>query len=291
MNKITFEEYKNAIKAQYEARKTDGIYGSGNLSNITPAQLRDLCLRISEMGLTKADESTFRFFFNAKEDEKLGRAIDNFGTGKLKSVISFLKGEKNSGNTARIELASIIVDFTPRPFNRYRQNGESKNIAAIEISTVEKQNEFVSNNLDFGELIKSKSIAKNSDSIKSKLPVLGVFLFMIFACYALKNTIFPSKECMQWKGNHYEAVDCSNDKPGIGQWDIIVPIDENTMKLEKLNSNRELVFFKNDRPIVWYFKENGKIELFNQPGFHPETGKPLKPITGYIIEKYKLEHK
>lgn len=122
MNKTTFEEYKRAIKAQYEAKKIEGIYGSGNLSNLTPAKLRDLFLRISGMDLTKTDESTFRFFFSAKEDEKLGRAIDNFGTGKLKSVISFLKGEKNTEHSTRIELAAIIIDFNPRPFSRYKQN-------------------------------------------------------------------------------------------------------------------------------------------------------------------------
>ncbi|MEO8255437.1 MAG: hypothetical protein ABI554_13735 [Flavobacterium sp.] len=127
MNKITFEGYKNAIKSQYETIKIEGIHGSGDLSNITPAKLRDLCLRISEMGLSKEDESTFRFFFNAKEEEKLGRVIDNFGTGKLKSVISFLKGDKNSENPNRIELASIIIDFNPRPFNKYKQNCVSNN--------------------------------------------------------------------------------------------------------------------------------------------------------------------
>jgi hypothetical protein len=291
MNKITFEEYKNAIRAQYEVKKTDGIYGSGDLSNITPAQLRNLCLYISENCLTSTDESTFRLFFNAKGDEKLTRAIDNFGTGKLKSVISFLKGEKKSDNSTRIELASIIIDFNPRPFNKYRQNGGEKNIPAIQISPVEERNEFVSNDSDFGELITNKTIIKERYNIKSKLPFFGVFLFVIFAGFVLKNTIFPTKECMQWKENHYEAVDCSNDKLGIGQWDIIVPIDENIMKLEKLDSKKELVFFKNDKPMVWYFKEDGKIELFNQPGFHPEAGKPLKPITGYIIEKYKLKHK
>ena len=109
--------------------------------------------------------------------------------------------------------------------------------------------------------------------------------------YTLKDIIFPTKECMQWNENHYEAVDCSNEKLGIGQWNLIIPLDERIMKLEKLDSKKELVFFKNDKPVVWYSKEDGKIELFNQPGFHPETEKPLKPITNYIIHKYGLKCK
>lgn len=283
MNKTTFEEYKNAIRAQYEATKMDGVYGSGDISNITPAQLRDLCWRISEMGLTKADESTFRFFFSAKEDEKLGRAIDNFGTGKLKSVISFLKGG-DSENTTRIELASIIIDFNPRPFNRYRQNGGLKNITAIEISPVKEQNGFVSSNLGLGELIKSKRIIKDSNIIKIGFPF---FVTLLLSFFILNGIIFPAKECMQWKVNHYEAVDCTTDDKS----EVVIPYDENTMKLRKLDSKAALVFFKNDKPVVWYSKQDGKIELFNQSGYNPETERPLRAITNYIIYRYELKQK
>lgn len=258
--------------------------------DLTPAGLRDLCLFISKNGLNKTDEGIFRLFFSAKEDEKLERAINNFGTGKLKSVISFLKGG-DSESPMRIELASIIVDFNPRPFNNYRQKGEAKNGTAVDISVVEGKNSLVGNNLDLGELIKRKGEVVANNNILKTLLFLGAFLFVIFVCYAIKNIIFPTKECMQWKENHYEVVDCFNDKLGIGQLNLIVPADLQTMKLEKLDSNKALVFFKNDKPIVWYYKKDGEIELFNQPGFYPETAKSLKPITNYIIQKYKLKSK
>ncbi|MFV8392607.1 hypothetical protein [Flavobacterium sp. LB2P6] len=74
---------------------------------------------------------------------------------------------------------------------------------------------------------------------------------------------------MQWDGNHYIAVHCANDKLGIGQLEWIVPIDENIMKLNKLDSNRKLSFFKNHKSLVWYCKRDGAIELFNIPRFHP----------------------
>jgi hypothetical protein len=287
MDKTTFEEYKSAIRAQYEAKKVDGIYGS------TPAQLRDLCLYISENRLTKTDEDLFRLFFGAKEDEKLGRAIENFGTGKLKSVISFLKGEKNSENRTRVELASIVVDFNPRPLNRYKQNvrtGEIKN-RLVSVPSAEEQIDIVNDIDDLGEFNKSEIIIGDSKSIKKIVFFLMLLLSLFFMGYTIKDIISPTKECMQWKVNHYEAVDCSNVKLGIGQLDIIVPIDKKIMDLKKLDSKAALVFFKNDKPAVWYSKEDGKIELFNQPGFHPETEKPLKPITNYIIHKYKLKQK
>ncbi|TAF58516.1 MAG: hypothetical protein EAZ58_14345 [Flavobacterium sp.] len=130
MSTITFEEYKEGIKAQFQAIKRVGIYGSGDLSNVTPAQLRDLCLRKAENQLSPKDEMVFRYFFNVKEGEKLTRAIENYGIGKLKSVISFLKGEKNSENRNRIELAAILVDFNPRPFHSYFSN-EGKDIIVL----------------------------------------------------------------------------------------------------------------------------------------------------------------
>jgi hypothetical protein len=118
-----------------------------------------------------------------------------------------------------------------------------------------------------------------------------VLLSLFFMGYTIKDIISPTKECMQWRMNHYEAVDCSNVKLGIGQFDIVVPIDEKIMKQVKLDSKIALVFFKNDKPAVWYSKEDGKVELFNQPEFHPETEKQLRPITNYIINKYNLKEK
>lgn len=42
MNKITFEDYKSGIEVKYEVSKIDDVYGI--LLNLTPVQLRNLCL-------------------------------------------------------------------------------------------------------------------------------------------------------------------------------------------------------------------------------------------------------
>ena len=93
---------------------------------------------------------------------------------------------------------------------------------------------------------------------------------------------------MKWKSDHYEAVDCTAEQNGVGQ-SVVIPVDEYVMKLKKLDSNGKLVFFKNGKPIVWYSKHEGKVELFSAPGFHPETGKPLKPITKYMIKEVRFK--
>ena len=286
MSTITFEEYKEGIKAQFQAIKRVGIYGSGDLSNVTPAQLRDLCLRKAENQLSPKDEMVFRYFFNAKEGEKLTRAIENYGIGKLKSVISFLKGEKNSENRNRIELAAILVDFTPRPFYSYFSNeGKELKIEEEPLQDMKgkKEDEVLSLVSEVGNEIKGlpeKSILNRYKKALTKVALLcSVGIGVV--------TLFPKKECMQWNTNHYEVVDCSTESSGF--LDPRIPIHKDRLGLKKLDPKTIKTYFENGQPRVWYAKIDDKIELFNQPGLHPTTGKTLKPITQYIINKYLKE--
>ncbi len=286
MSTITFEEYKEGIKAQFQAIKRVGIYGSGDLSNVTPAQLRDLCLRKAENQLSPKDEMVFRYFFNAKEGEKLTRAIENYGIGKLKSVISFLKGEKNSENRNRIELVAILVDFTPRPFYSYFSNeGKELKIEEEPLQDMKgkKEDEVLSLVSEVGNEIKTlpvKSILNRHKKVLTKVALLcslGIGVVILL----------PKKECMQWNTNHYEVVDCSTESSGF--LDPRIPINKDRLDLKKLDPKTIKNYFENGQPRVWYAKIDDKIELFNQPGLHPTTGKTLKPITRYIINKYLKE--
>ena len=100
-------------------------------------------------------------------------------------------------------------------------------------------------------------------------------------------TLLPKKECMQWNTNHYEVVDCSTESSGF--LDPRIPINKDRLDLKKLDPKTIKNYFENGQPRVWYAKIDDKIELFNQPGLHPTTGKTLKPITQYIINKYLKE--
>jgi hypothetical protein len=285
MNKITFDEYKSAIRTQYEKKKMQDV--TGILMNPSPAQLRNLCLILFDESLSSTDEKIMKLFFNVKEEESLRKAIEKSEISRFRPIQSFLRGEKDSENMTRIELAAIFVDYSSRPYKRYTQIGGTADIINIGIHPVEAQNVIVGGTCD----LKDEVITEDNSTIKKASIILIVLLSLFFIGYTIKNVIFPTKECMRWKENHYEAVDCSNDKLGIGQLSLVVPADEQIMKLQKLDSKKALVFFKNDKPIVWYYKKDGEIELFNQPGFYPETAKSLKPITKYIIQKYKLKCK
>jgi hypothetical protein len=288
MNKITFNEYKSAIKTQYEKKKIEDI--TGILINPSPAQLRNLCLIFFDESLSNNDEITMKLFFNVKEEESLRKAIEKCEISRFRPIRSFLRGEKDSENMIRIELAAILVDYNPRPYKKFMQIGGIKE-KGVEISQEIEQEEIISVKVDSGDLLIKDPITMDWETIKKVGFIIMILIFLSFMTYTVKDIIFPTKECMQWKVNHYEAVDCSNDTLGIGQLNLIVPIDEQMIKLKKLDSKAAFEFFKNDAPIVWYYKKDGEIELFNQSGFYPETAKPLKPITNYIIKNYKLNSK
>ena len=286
MKKITFKEYKSAIRAQYEARKGEDV--TGILLNPTPAQLRNLCLMILDKGLNKTDDNTLRLFFNVKGEEPLRRSIENFDIGKFKPIISFLKGEKDSGNATRIELAAILVDFHTRPYAKYLQNGEKKESTASEVVVaMEEKKEAVMNDLGL-EKVLALPIGINVHPKRKTAIGFAVFLSLFFMGYTVKTAFFPEKQCMQWQKDHYVAVDCASELSGNRPFIAAIPIDERLLALKKIQAGPKIIFFENGKPIVWYAKQDGLVELFNAPGFHPETGKPLKPITKYMIKKHHL---
>lgn len=286
MNKITFEEYKRAIKAKYEVFKRDEV--SGILLNPTPAQLRNLCLMKSVNGLSNVDESLFRIFFDWKSDGNLRRTIENSDIGKLRPIISFLKGQKDSDNAIRIELAAFLVDFSPRPYNQYLRNGPMADKECQETSLIIPKNTKgkVDYQIDNHAHFPLPNFLNNTQGRKSAI-IMAILIVLFFLGYSINEVLFSKKECMKWEGNHYEAVDCFNEKEQFG---LIGTFDKEAMKLRKLDCSSEMKFFNSGKPVVWYVKRDGMIELYNNMGFHPVTGKPLKPITKYIIEKYNLTH-
>lgn len=127
---------------------------------------------------------------------------------------------------------------------------------------------------------------KNRDTGKRNMWIrAGAVSFLVFlVCYYFAQ----KKECMQWTGDYYEKVDCIQE---INSLDI-KPYDKIQFGLKKINVSETTSFFTVGKPCVWYGKSvNGNYECFNIPGLHPETGKTLRPITQYIVDRYLLENR
>lgn len=275
----SLEAYKKAIRAQYDIEK-EGKYSS---FLVTPsrAKLRQLCEERLKESNEKEDTISFNLVFGFEYAVGNRNKLQN-QTDKFRPIETFLKGETDLSDIETINIAALLVDFKPRPFRFFA--AKQKGIGTIEELTVvegdksvEKQNHIV--------IIPTKPEEKNNWKKKIGIGVLSVAgLFSVG--YTAKDLVATDKECMQWQTDHYEYVEC-NKKATQEILEIPVePADKNKAKLKKIKVTENTTFFVNDKPVVWYSKVNGKPEFFNTHGFHPVTGKPLKPITKYMIDKW-----
>jgi len=290
MTKITFNSYKKAIQDHYEIVKNKDI--TSVLMTPSPAQLRNYCSMLVDKGLTPKDEEIFKAFFETKNDEKLKKSIDFCNTDKFKTIISFLKDKRDSEMALRIEMASIIIDFSPRPYADFLTNNtistDKKQIVTFINGDNDSKPYIRFEDTDFKEENVKTENFRSKNNFKKKIAI--VFLGVIGLTsigYTAKNMIAPDLQCMQWQKNHYEVVDCNseNQQGLLKQYDVI-PFDELQSKLIKIDVSDTTTFFKNGKPLYWYCKVNGKPDFFNTHGIHPETGKALRPVTDYIVNKY-----
>lgn len=287
MKKNTFKDYKLAIKEHFIIAKERDI--SGILENPSPAQMRNFCLMICDKGISKYDEEIFRLFFETKEGEDLKKSIDRCNIDKFRSIISFLKGDKDSENNLRVEMASSIIDFKERPYKVFSKN------------TLGDINEGSDKETQTEELIIKNDITKKNELHKkpglhfwvekNKLTVLVLIIISLIGGYSVAKFVFKEKECMQWVIDHYEPVDCQSQNQVDLLKKVIIPQNKELTNFRKIQVCDTTTFFINDKPIVWYCKVGGKPEFFNSigTGFHPETGSPLRPVSNLIIKKYVLK--
>jgi hypothetical protein len=272
MKKITFKDYKKALLEHYATTKSNDV--TGILIEPTPAQLRDLCSLKIERGLTKTDEELMKVFFETKKEESLKLSVRRCNIDKFKPIIHFLKREKDTENSTRIELVAILIDFTPRPYAKF--SGMRNDIKDKYTESTEMDDNHVAEDTE----LKNKKAYK-----KVFYVVLGLIGFSSVG-YVVKDKLIPEKQCMQWQNDHYELIDCQSNINSIYAASPIVPIDEDMIELNKLKVSDTTTFFKGGKAIIWYCKVDGKPEYFDDSGFHPVTGNALRPVSNYIINKY-----
>jgi hypothetical protein len=120
MQKITFEDYKKAIRAKFEIEK-DGVY----FNFLTPpsqANLRNLCWERFKSNTSVDDLSVFSSFFEFEFDPTRKNSFRE-QTDRFRPIGSFLRNEKDPANRYAVELAAILVDFQSRPFKKYKERG------------------------------------------------------------------------------------------------------------------------------------------------------------------------
>lgn len=275
----TFDDYILAVRSKYEVEK-NSLY-SDFLLKSSPAQIRELCLLIYDKGLSNKDNEVFELFFKTKPDSTLRKAIENIDVERLKKICNFLNGKSKSTSQNTLNLIAILVNYELRPFSFFLKSHFDENDEVKIVSESENTNSTFVSKQEFKNLVPSVNIKKRI--------VFGLLLLVgiISIGYTARNILAPEQQCMQWQKNHYKKVDCDKvNQYSLLKQNDIVPFDEDQSRLVKIEVSDTTVFFKNDKPLYWYCKVNGKPEFFNTHGIHPVTGKALKPVTNYIIEKY-----
>lgn len=309
MSTITFEDYKNAIKAKYEEEK-NGEY-SNNLNSPTAANLRNLCMKRFNANTKKEDLLMFESFFEFPFDKNKKNLFGDDELNKLESVKRFFLGRTENPAEDTIQLAAILVDLQPRPFNEYRKqlSAEEKKLIDELRDTAPLTKKEVSPDT-FGDKIEDNFNSNNEElertqSPKSELaPIPTAFVangeptksriirYSLVAAFSVGLAVmiyfaFFQKQCMQWSGDHYEKVSCDLEVNGLGSFNVVEPFDKTVFDLKKIKVCDTTPFFnKNGDAIVWYGKTANGIDFFNGHGRHPESNSSLKPVTRYILNKY-----
>lgn len=125
------------------------------------------------------------------------------------------------------------------------------------------------------------SIEKMSISLKIAI-IISALLILSFFIYNYTHR----QRWMHWEGNHYTEINFDSKKYANGQ--IKLYNEENILHLKKVEVNCDTIFFNADKSVkFWYGRNKSKeLEYFTYPGLHPQTGKTLRPITNYMINKW-----
>ncbi|HBD25665.1 hypothetical protein [Flavobacterium sp.] len=272
----SLEAYKKAIRAHYEIEK-QGKYSSF-LINPSRAKLRQLCEERLKESNEKEDKLSFNLVFGFEYDAGNRNKLKSL-TDKFRPIETFLKGETDLSDIEAINITALLVNFKPRPFRVFNTNSFGVQPENEELSTNKEETNEPSIKIQ-------KPEPRKNFKKKIAIGVLGL-IGLTSIGYTAKTIIAPEPQCMQWQKKHYEVVDCNGENQlGLLKQHDIIPFDEHQSKLIKIEVSDTTTFFKNGKSLYWYCKVDGEPEFFNTHGVHPETGKALKPVSKYIIEKY-----
>lgn len=127
-------------------------------------------------------------------------------------------------------------------------------------------------------------------AIFTKNQLLSIALSILVLAITAMITVYilnDQTRWMVWQDDHYVEVDFDTKKYQLNHLKIFK--EERVTLFKKVSPIcEETIFFNDDSSIaIWYGKDKNKeLEYFTALGLHPKTGKPLKPITAYMINKY-----
>lgn len=241
-----FEEYRAEVYAEYiKSRKFNIV-----LADPKPSSLRD-----EAQVLLK----------NNREGCEVLRLFSDDGTqhGKLdidkfKPVQKFLLGQTSEPNNRVVELVAWLIDFKPRPFEKWRNN-------LLEIPLDEE--------IENGK--------EKADKINKRINWGKVGIVATMVLFFLGVVFYP--RYMTWKGDRYEWLIFNTKNANV------VAIDWDLVRDFRMVTRKDTLT-EHSIGKLWYLKENNDHDVFTKGGKHPVlVNRNLRPLSKTILDS--IQHK
>jgi hypothetical protein len=318
MDLIRFEDYKQEVILAYQKQKNAGDLPN-NLECSTPGKLKSECIIVFGKRYSTKDNPMFNSLLKIREDaHDYLRLLEKCESGLFKTLDNFLKEQTTNTSDANIELLAFLIDFKPRPHravdmvklvqaekglleshnegltiekehtivdetvsvqqdNQVESSDDEQSAEALEITTIGSCPENTTSEPNFGFGIPAK--------FKKTLVAFFATLIIISTSYVIYNN--TDHQCMYWKSDHYESIDCFEKIEGVTP----IAYGEYTLEHQRKITNLGTIT-KADIGKVHYSKENGNVVFYTTSGDNPEDHrKRLLPMTEYMYIKYILNRK
>lgn len=111
-----FPDYQQLVMQAYERGKTNNMLPYG-LRHLTPAKLKDECVKRCTKDISKRDERVIRDFCgDLNELRNCQTIIQRCDTDKFRPLVNYLKRKSESTDEKNIELLAWLIDFPDRPW-------------------------------------------------------------------------------------------------------------------------------------------------------------------------------
>lgn len=296
---MTPEKFHEEIISDYQKKKAQGLLPK-EVEYPTSAKLMRHCLILFHEGQLKNDLSILTKIFNSENKyDDLVIAIRKFGVDKFRPLRNFIVGITDRPSENVMNLLAILIDFQPRPYEKWREirYAEADGLSAG-IQVEESPNKPTSGNEKDSDNLKEETVngkppeeppSNGEEQTKNSKPtpkIRIITLFVIVAAAACLGTFtLFNKQCMYWTGDRYVPIACHQKIEGAE----IIPLDKHlAVNMRKITQPDTLK--KNALDNVWYIKISvDSTEFYTSAGFYPlDRTKKLRPVTEYILNKYVL---
>lgn len=293
-----FLDYQRLILKTYKQKRAEGTL-STNLTNPTPAKLKDECRIVCTKRYQRKDEKILWEFFEEGTDQaNFLKAIKKYETDKFKPLVHFLRESTSSSEEKNINLLAWLIDLDDRPFEFGKDYSGRKSPGPEKVP--------IAGTDDKNGNAPSEETAQSGDEMgtaggKQVVPKLLLWslrrntiiaIVLVLSAGLGAYWLWPGKtplamtmryeKCMCWSGDHYEPVPC-NKKGGDT---LVIALDSARQNDFRRITQPDTITFQSIGR-VWYIKLNRNIEYYTASGSHPTYPHlRVRPITVYIIEKY-----